>query len=382
MFIKRLQDSNVSGDGSHRISVLLYSAMSRSEDATPSAAHPASASRSASRPEPAFRSAERVDDPVLEREWMAVARSDAVDATPLRVRVLGEDLVLWRNREGLHAFRDLCIHRGTALSLGRVVDDTLVCAYHGWRYDGSGRCVAIPAQPADAPIPGKARATRYRSVEQHGLIWVALEPGDTLPPPFREAEEDGFHTVVWGPYRLAAEAPRVIENFLDVSHLMWVHEGLLGASDHAEIPDHRVREEAGTLVSDSIAVFQPDPDGRGRAVESHYVYRVLRPLTAHFVKIDPGSADRFAMLFHATPVGARETVAYALLGRNYDPDADDILFTAFQDTIMAQDQVVVESQRPELLPLDLQAELHLRSDRLAIAYRRYLRERGVRFGVA
>ena len=63
------------------------------------------------------------------------------------VRLLGEDLVLWRAGGQAVAWQDLCVHRGTRLSLGKVEDGLLVCPYHGWRYDGNGRCVADPRAP-------------------------------------------------------------------------------------------------------------------------------------------------------------------------------------------------------------------------------------------
>ncbi len=325
-------------------------------------------------------------DPVLAREWMAVARSDEVQADPVRVRVLGEPVVVWRSSEGIHAFGDLCIHRGAALSLGRVEADTLVCPYHGWRYGGDGRCVNIPAQPEGAGIPTKARAFRYGCREAYGLIWVALEPSEKDVPEHEEALTSSFRTLICGPYLLQAEPPRIVENFLDVSHLMWVHEGLLGDSDHAEIPEHRVHERndkaGGKLVSDPIDIFQPDPDGRGRGVTNRYVYEVLAPTTARFRKTDSDSDNVLAMMLHATPLGEGKSVVYALLSRNYDLDVEDGVFIDFQNTLMEQDRRIVESQRPERLPLDLQAELHLKSDRLAIAYRRYLAEQGVQLGTA
>ena len=313
---------------------------------------------------------------------MAVARADDL-TQPLRVQVLGEPLVVWRNAEGVHAFGDLCVHRGAALSLGRVVDDALMCPYHGWRYDGDGRCVHIPAQREDAGIPTKARAFRYGCLEAYGLIWVALMSPEKDIPPHAEADApDLFRTLICGPYTLEAEPPRIIENFLDVSHLMWVHEGLLGDSGHAEIPEHRVYERSGTLISDAIDIYQPDPDGRGRGVTNRYVYEVLAPTTARFRKSDPNSDNVLAMMLHATPLGEGKSLVWALLSRNYDLDVSDEVFIDFQNTLMEQDRRIVESQRPERLPLDLQAELHLRSDRLAIAYRRYLSDEGVRLGTA
>ena len=326
-------------------------------------------------------------DPVLARHPMVLARSEDVTDAPGRAELLGEAVVLWRSDSGLHAFRDLCIHRGSALSLGRVEGGELVCPYHGWRYGGDGACTRIPAQPAGAKVPTKARALSYRVQERYGLIWVALDsPNDETPahevPAYLEATEPGFYTLSVGPYVLNAEPPRVIENFLDVSHLMWVYEGLLGVPDYAEIPEHHVHQLGHTLRSDPIDIFQPDPDGRGKALTNRYIYEVLAPTTARFRKTDPDSGEVFSMLLHATPTGAGETLAYALLSRNYDLGAPDEVYVNFQNTLMAQDKRIIESQRPENLPLDLQAELHLKSDRLAIAYRRYLTELGVERGTA
>ena len=321
-------------------------------------------------------------DPVLARQWMALARSEDVTDEPVRAELLGEAVVLWRSETGLHAFRDLCIHRGAALSLGRVEAGELVCPYHGWRYGEDGACTRIPAQPAGAKVPTKARALTYACKEQYGLVWVALETPQDDVPGYLEATESGFYTLSVGPYTLQAEPPRVIENFLDVSHLMWVHEGLLGVPDYAEIPDHHVHRVGSTLKSDPIDIFQPDPDGRGKALTNRYVYEVLAPTTARFRKTDPDTGEVFSMLLHATPTAAGETLAYALLSRNYDLDAPDETYIEFQNTLMAQDKRIIESQRPENLLLDLQAELHLKSDRLAIAYRRYLQELGVARGTA
>jgi phenylpropionate dioxygenase-like ring-hydroxylating dioxygenase large terminal subunit len=83
-----------------------------------------------------------------------------------------------------------------------------------------------------------------------------------------------------------------------------------------------------------------------------------------------------------TPVDELDSVAWLWLALNYRHEAPDEELRSFEDAIMAQDIPVVESQRPELLPLDLQAELHLRSDRTAIAYRKWLGQLGLRYGTA
>ena len=78
-------------------------------------------------------------------------------------------------------WKDLCIHRGARLSKGWVVDGTVVCPYHGWRYDGEAKCVFIPAHP-DTPPPLKARAFPHRAEERYGFIWASLgDPPHDVP---------------------------------------------------------------------------------------------------------------------------------------------------------------------------------------------------------
>jgi phenylpropionate dioxygenase-like ring-hydroxylating dioxygenase large terminal subunit len=189
--------------------------------------------------------------------------------------------------------------------------------------------------------------------------------------------EDGAHQVLMsGPYRVHASGPRVVENFLDVGHFPFVHEGILGDRARPEIADYEARVTSDGVLATGVKVFQPDPYGTGRGSTVTYTYRVHRPLSASFIKHGDLS---FGMLLSVTPHDAVDSSAWMWMAMNYEPEGSMI---EFQDRIFAQDRPILESQRPELLPLDLQAELHLRSDRTAIAYRRWLRELGVRTGIA
>jgi phenylpropionate dioxygenase-like ring-hydroxylating dioxygenase large terminal subunit len=321
-----------------------------------------------------------LNDPLLIHEWFAVARTSEVAAgKPMAARLLGRDLVLWRAADGIHAWQDLCIHRGAKLSLGSVRNDCLICPYHAWEYDSTGRCVRIPAHPAQTP-PLKARANTFLAQERWGLVWVCLgEPRHGLPV-LPELEDAAFRQLLAGPYAFHAQGPRIIENFLDVAHLPIVHGGWLGDSEHAAMPDYAVETTADGVVARDIAIWQPDPDGAGVPAKVLYTYEVHRPLFASFRKLH--NAQTFLMADIVTPVDEQSSIAWAILAMDYGHElpADEIL--AFQDKITLQDKPVVESQRPELLPLDLQEELHLRSDKTAIAYRRWLREIGLSYGTA
>jgi phenylpropionate dioxygenase-like ring-hydroxylating dioxygenase large terminal subunit len=278
----------------------------------------------------------------------------------------------------VHAWRDLCLHRGTRLSLGSVQGETLVCAYHGWTYNGEGRCVRFPAHPTQTP-PAKAQATVYQSQVKYGWVWVCLGQPERDIPSFPEWNDSSFRKVHCGPYHYRASGPRAIENFLDVTHFPFVHTGLLGDPNYPEVNDYQVEITPEGVIARDITVWQPDPDGSGQGANVTYTYKVLRPLTAYFVKSSAG--PRFAMYFTVTPVSPEVSIAWTYVGLDYGEQTDEEI-RAFEDKITWQDIPVVESQRPELLPLDLQAELHLRSDRTAVAYRTWLRQLGLSFGTA
>jgi phenylpropionate dioxygenase-like ring-hydroxylating dioxygenase large terminal subunit len=237
----------------------------------------------------------------------------------------------------------------------------------------------IPSQPDQAP-PVKARANVFHAQEKYGLIWVALEQPAQDVPAFAEANDPSFRKVLAGPYLFRAQGPRILENFLDVAHLPIVHAGLLGDPARARIEDYEVESTLDGIAARNIRIWQPDPDGTGRPGQVFYNYAVQRPLTASFRKVQERQC--FAMLDTVTPVDQDESLAWVVLALNYADGTSDEELRSFQDRVSLQDKAIVESQRPELLPLDLQAELHLRSDRMAIAYRRWLKELGVEYGTA
>ncbi|HEY2597291.1 MAG TPA: Rieske 2Fe-2S domain-containing protein, partial [Candidatus Dormibacteraeota bacterium] len=101
----------------------------------------------------------------LANYWSPIGTADEVGEQPKKFRLLDEDIVVFRDREGVVALKDLCIHRGTSLALGTIDNGVLRCAYHGWEYDRTGACVRIPALPEGSPIPRKARAINYHAAE-------------------------------------------------------------------------------------------------------------------------------------------------------------------------------------------------------------------------
>jgi phenylpropionate dioxygenase-like ring-hydroxylating dioxygenase large terminal subunit len=307
-----------------------------------------------------------MQDSVLRHYWYPVALSEEVTAKPLAARLLAEPLAVYRAGEQVVAVRDLCIHRGSALSLGWVEGETLVCAYHGWTYAPDGACVHIPSLPPGGAIPRKAHLTTYRAEERYGLVWVCLDEPVAPIPRYPEAEDPNYRTV-WTQYVWQANAARIIENVMDFAHFPWVHPGILGDRSRPVYPPVTVERRAGELhyVLD---------DEQTNAIR---IYRVSLPFTLHMTvrRRLPGDDDYKvnALFFPGCPISARETKHYFGYARNYALDGPDEPFATGSLGIMAQDQRIVEAQRPEELPLDLSAELHLRgSDAAAVEYRRAL----------
>ncbi|MDF2579152.1 MAG: ring-hydroxylating oxygenase subunit alpha [Microbacterium sp.] len=121
---------------------------------------------------------------LLRSYWQPVALvSEMPGERPVKaVRIMSEDLVLFKKREGWGLISRYCAHRGVDLSYGRLEEDGIRCLYHGWLYDGQGRCVEQPAEPDHSQFLGKIRISNYPCVEKNGLIFAYMGAGD--PPPF------------------------------------------------------------------------------------------------------------------------------------------------------------------------------------------------------
>jgi phenylpropionate dioxygenase-like ring-hydroxylating dioxygenase large terminal subunit len=326
--------------------------------------------------------------------WHPVALAQEVAAAPLAARLLGEDLVLWRDGEGLvHAWGDRCPHRGARLSLGRVVEGEggpqLECPYHGWRFEAGGQCVHVPALPAFVP-PATHRATTHMAAEAGGFVWVRIEeaPAEDAPPiPLFAAEADpGLRKIDCGPYEVETSAPRLVENFLDMAHFGFIHEGWLGARAMAAIDDYRVEATPHGLIATGCKAWQPQATANSTApAQVEYTYEVTAPYTAVLTKVPEAASVgvdgyRESIALYICPSeGERCRVWFRFATSDFERDADAI--RAFQDTIFLQDKPVLESQVPKRLPLDLRAELHTAADKASSFYRRHLRSRGITFGV-
>jgi vanillate O-demethylase monooxygenase subunit len=222
--------------------------------------------------------------------------------------------------------------------------------------------------------------------ERYGLIWVALEEPRWPLPEVPELEDGDWAVVPAGPYRWRCDAARQVENFTDFGHFPWVHPGLLGDPERPVVPSHQVDASGHVLRyeivrpeapnSDDFPVFgneQAGPPERRSRYELHLPYTIV-------LRLGWGGQRGMVYFFASQPVAADRCAGYVVIGRNYNTDQPDRVIREFEDTIFGQDQVVVESQRPERVPFDLAAELHLRFDAVAVAYRKAMRDLGLTAG--
>jgi phenylpropionate dioxygenase-like ring-hydroxylating dioxygenase large terminal subunit len=255
--------------------------------------------------------------------WYIAERSANLMHAPLKVRMLGCDFVLFRDRDGKAAcLSNVCPHRGANLAGGRCRNDgTVACPYHGWRFDREGRCVRIPSQQQPGNVAGAARVDAYPVREQDGLIWVFLgdEPENAAPPfDIPEVGNPAYRqldfTEAWN-----CSYERAVEIDLDYVHSHFVH-GAWGEEHRARPPDHVVEDFSDQgFASHLIARSQPNRGlwrflrKQGKGVPSYLKFQL--PGFCRRVQVfigGEGSPMHFVFYHFATPIDA-ETVQNRLL---------------------------------------------------------------------
>lgn len=308
--------------------------------------------------------------------WYACELSTEVKETPKRVRALGQDLAVYRTTNGrVVAMSDLCIHRGGSLSMGQVDHDCLRCPYHGWKYDSSGKCVEIPANTADRSIPQRARVDAYPVEERYGLVWIFLGdlPAEERPPipEFPAFDDPEYHTH-FGIFDWKANYERVMENGIDIAHAPWVHKKSFGNTDNPEVEDYEIiASEWGFKASVRLESPRRNLFGKKRGMK--VVHSRVGVQLPHVSTLDLDLPNGMKMrLFDANlPVDAENTRTFWVMARNFLPYRWADPFSKKQVLkIFLEDQPYVEAQKPELVPEDLSAELHVKSDAAQLAYRK------------
>ncbi|MCB0035889.1 MAG: aromatic ring-hydroxylating dioxygenase subunit alpha [Anaerolineales bacterium] len=318
---------------------------------------------------------------MLKNFWYAIALKEEVTSTPMRMTVLGQELVLYRDtKNNPVVMSDLCVHRGGALSEGFLEGDCIRCPYHGWKYKPDGECIEIPANPEGRAIPKKARVDAYPAVEKYGWIWTFLgdlPEEERIPIPDLPFFDDPTLRRTTGTYEWDVHYARALENGIDFAHGAWVHGDAFGNRDEPEIEDYEV-DYISELGASATINFKPRPArglwrflyGKNKEVKPVRVTNTwwMPNVSLLEVRLPMGNQR----LFNAhVPVNENKTLTKWQLLRDFftgswaDKDAARRVVKIFD-----QDRPMVMGQRPELLPYDLAAELHVKSDAIQVAYRK------------
>jgi phenylpropionate dioxygenase-like ring-hydroxylating dioxygenase large terminal subunit len=314
-----------------------------------------------------------LDYRALVNEWHVVAKSSEVTAErPFACTLLGERLVLWRSEGAPLAWADYCPHRGAPLSLGRIKECRIACPYHGWEYDALGRRVHVPAHP-ELSTPLAAPIRQFKVAEAYGFVWVCIgEPRRNIPR-IPKWDDGAYRKSFAGPYLFRANALRCIDNFIDASHFPFVHSGINGRPEEPDTTiDYDVMENGGELQTSEFSVVQPDADARGIQLRVHYRYYCLAPTVAYSDK-DTGSNEHWFTWAAVTPVDRDESKFWLVMCFNHRQEIREEDIQRRQSRIFDDgDRWIVESQRPVQMPLGISPEMHVKSDRLGVAYRKWV----------
>src|SRR3954464_7088251 len=210
---------------------------------------------------------------------------------PVRVKLLGERLIAWRDGNGNYALMDeFCAHRGTSLWVGRNEDDGLRCPYHGWKYDHTGQCIEVPSEPVESGFCQKIKLKSYPLVERGGVLWTYMGPPEKQPP----LPEWEFATVPASHSFMSKRLQecnwlQAMEGGIDSSHVSFLHSGELDRD-----PLFKGSKGNAYNMSDMKPVFEvvESPGGlyigaRRNAENGNYYWRVTQWVMPAFTMIPP-----------------------------------------------------------------------------------------------
>jgi len=286
--------------------------------------------------------------------WYIAARAREVGRAPVARTVLGEPLALFRDADGRPAaLADRCLHRNMALSAGRVIGGCLECPYHGWRYDGGGRCTLVPSLGPGRCLPGAPAVRAYRTVESDGYIWVFVGEGPPATGPFRfpHLGETGW-TSFRMRTRVSASPFACVENFLDCPHTVFVHRGWFRTRDPRSLRAHvrrftdRVEVDfVGEAPARSLVSALFFPAGQSLAHSDRFLLPAISRVDYRF-----GPRRHFIITSQCTPLSEHETLVYTVITFRFGRIAPlvRLAFEPVSRWIIRQDVAVLARQTAQL----------------------------------
>ena len=252
---------------------------------------------------------------------------------------------------------------------------------------GDGQAAAWKSRPdlrAGDAVDVAAITDPLPVITAYGYVWTSLgSPAADIFPIPQYAEPDR-RNIAAASIGVNVSAPRAIENFLDMGHFPYVHTGILGIEPHTEVKEYDVAisMESDEIVATRCRFFQPMAStvAQGGA-DVEYIYRVPHPFCSVLYKSSPMDEQRMDVIaIFLQPMDQEHIRAHMMLSV-LDDQNDDTFIRRFQLMIFGQDKPILENQFPKRLPLDPRAETPIRADKSAIAYRRWLSQKGITYGV-
>ena len=307
--------------------------------------------------------------------WYVVALARDVDRRPVRSRLLGDAVVLYRTQSGqVVALRDRCPHRHAPLSKGVLVGDELQCRYHGFRFNGAGACTAIPGERA---IPVAVAVKPFPVAEEHGLIWCWTgDPAqaDTGRIPAWQWHGHPGYLSYFTDFVIEAPAELIVDNLMDLTHVHFVHR-ILGADlmVHDSEPMKSWEDAAGVHFRRNLkkpgAPLHIEIGGDFLAPSAVITYAV--PKKEGSEDIQPGPVSQ--VIHCLTPQDEASTRYIALKCWNEKVQPHEIAAVHHQvDVTAAEDKEIIEAQFANQRLLPTAPETLIRADRAAVMSRRLL----------
>ncbi len=252
---------------------------------------------------------------LLRRFWVPVLLEEEVpapDSVPVAIRIMGEDLLAFRDTDGrVGLIAAYCAHRHAHLFWGRNEEGGIRCTYHGWKYDVSGRCVDMPNEPADSVFKDKIRITAYPTRDAGGLVWAYMGPPELMPaslPHFEFMDLPESHVHHTKRLQLSNWA-QAVEGGIDSSHISFLHRNLdsLRAAEQGGRRGPGAGPVSGQVAADGFSrqqflaaadrspkFYLQDADfgywvGARRSAGADAFYWRLTPMLLPFYTIIPGS---------------------------------------------------------------------------------------------
>ncbi len=324
---------------------------------------------------------------MLINNWYVAAESEDVKVgEPKGVKMLGCDFVLYRDESGQAVcLSNVCCHRGASLCDGKVDGNNVQCPFHGWQFNGSGKCVSIPSMGPDAKIPARAKVDAYPVVEKYDWVWVFL--GD-LPeedrPPVPDLLPEYYQTDKWRTTRMSYEADvnwtKAEENNIDTAHLSFVHKSFGARQDPKATIVPIQKKPYGALVErERTAPKAAQKSGRLGAILSEERAKTKVSLEfsvaglCHRIhpEFRPGVAQ--VTLGTSTPIDPYRTRFFGLQARNYaiEPEGDAERLAGRRQA-MEEDLAISTKVRPRLGPTPHREEVLVKADEMESTFRHYV----------